>query len=212
MKYEELCRELGKRPFFESLELEALFGKPEAAVLPRISRWVQQGKLIQLRRGKYLLPPQYHRSSVEPEYIANFLYRPSYVSLYSALQYYNMIPEAVNMYQSVTTRQTADWDTAVGRFRYFSTGPQRFFGYTQIILGNADQQVCLLADPEKALIDVCYFSKGNWTQQRWSELRLQNFNQIDREKLVKYGALMNSRKIDSSINQLIILLDKPGAE
>ncbi len=208
MKYEELCLKLSERPFFESLELGALFGQSEAAVLPRISRWVRQDKLIQLRRGKYLLPAQHRRSPVEPEYVANYLYRPSYVSLYSALQHYGMIPEAVRACQSVTTRQTAAWDTAMGHFRYSSTGPARFFGYTQVRLGNGAQQVCLLAKPEKALIDVCYFSNGEWTPERWSELRLQSNAQLDRGKLIEYTTRMNSRKVEAGIKQLIDMINK----
>lgn len=208
MNINRLRQKLADRPFFESPELAALFDQSAAAVLPRLSRWVHQGKLIKLRRGRYLLPPQYQRRLAAPEYIANYLYRPSYVSMYSALQYYNLIPETVNLYQSITTRQTAFWDTPAGRFQYLSTGPERFFGYTPTRLGNTRQQTALMADPEKALIDVCYFTNGDWTSRRWSELRLQNCHLINRDKLLEYATRMNSRKIDIGIKQLINFTDR----
>ncbi|HPC36872.1 MAG TPA: hypothetical protein P5268_09580 [Candidatus Marinimicrobia bacterium] len=206
MKFETLRQKLQKRPFFESLEIETLLGQSEQAALPRISRWVNQGKLIQLRRGKYLLPPQYQVLSANPFYISNYLYCPSYVSLYTALQYYGCIPEAVKVIQAVTTRQTASWETAIGRFQYFSIKPERFFGYTEIKFGNGEQQRALIADLEKALIDVCYFSPGEWNLNRWSELRLQHCELINLERLRDYSAQMKSIKIERSIDQLIELL------
>jgi len=66
-------------------------------VQARLSRWRSQGKLIQLRRGRYLLSEEHRRFEVADFYIANCLYRPSYVSLQSALEHYDMIPEAVGM-------------------------------------------------------------------------------------------------------------------
>jgi len=209
MNFDTLRQKLQTRPFFESLEIEALLGQSEEEALPRISRWVNQGKLIQLRRGKYLLPLQYQTLPANPFYISNYLYRPSYVSLYTSLQYYGCIPEAVKTIQAVTTRQTASWETAIGHFQYFSIKPERFFGYTEIKFGNGEQQRALIADLEKALIDVCYFSIGEWNLNRWSELRLQQCELINLERLRDYTTQMRSIKIERSINQLLKLLQRP---
>lgn len=108
--------------------------------------------------------------------------------------------------QAVTTRQTVNWANDFGRFRYFSTKPERFFGYTEIKLGNGEQQNALIADPEKVLIDICYFSAGEWNVNRWSELRLQHLEIIDTARLHDYSARMKSLKIERSINQLLKLL------
>jgi len=207
MKFEDLKYKLMDRPFFETQEAVILSGQPERQVLPRISRWVSQGKLIQLRRGKYVLAPRYQQRAPDHFYISNYLYRPSFVSLYTALQYYQCIPEEVHVIQGVTTRQTAAWGTGMGRFQYFSTTPNRFFGYSKVIMGNGEQQSALIADLERALIDVCYFSSGEWTTSRWLELRLQNCELINIKKLLEYTGLMESRKLECSIHQLIEFLN-----
>ncbi len=208
MKFETLQYQFKNRPFFETPEVIALFDQTERQVLPRISRWVRQGKLIQLRRGKYLLPSRYQNRPAHPYYISNYLYRPSFISLYTALQHYQCIPEEVAVIQGVTTRQTATWETGLGRFQYFYTIPDRFFGYSKIILGDGEQLSALIADPERALIDVCYFSAGEWTISRWSELRLQHCELIKVERLIEYTEKMRSQKLERSIRQLIELLKK----
>jgi len=208
MKFETLQYQFKDRPFFETPEVTALFDQSEKQVLPRISRWVSQGKLIRLRRGKYLLPSRYQNRPAHPYYISNYIYRPSFISLYTALQYYQYIPEEVAVIQGMTTRQTATWETGLGRFQYFSTTPDRFFGYSKIILGDGEQQSALIADPERALIDVCYFSTGEWTMSRWSELRLQNCELIKIERLIEYTEKMRSQKLERCIRQLVELLNQ----
>ena len=207
MKFESLRQKLQSRPFFETLEAEALFGKGECEALPRISRWVRQGKLIQLRRGKYLLPPRFQIKPTDPFYVSNYLFRPSYVSLFSALQYYRLIPEAVFEIQAVTTRQTATWDTVLGQFRYFSTKTDRFFGYSMVTMGDGEQQTVLIAKPERALIDICYFYSGEWTSDRWRELRLQNREKIECERLLQFAHKMKSRKVERSIQNLLKVIE-----
>jgi predicted transcriptional regulator of viral defense system len=206
MKFESLRQKLQVRPFFETPEIESLLEKPEHAALPRICRWISQGKLIQLRRGKYLLPSKYQVKSADPFFISNYLYRPSYVSLYTALEYYQLIPETVFGVQAVTTRQTAVWDTILGQFRYFSTTPERFFGYISVKLGDGEQQTALIAEPEKVLTDVCYFSSGEWTRSRWAELRLQNYATINPARLADYAKRMKNRRVERGIQCLISLL------
>lgn len=208
MKFESLRQKLQVRPFLETQEIEILLEKPEHAALPRICRWVSQGKLIQLRRGKYLLTSQFQVKPADPFFISNYLYRPSYVSLYSALEYYQLIPEAVFGVQAITTRQTAIWDTKLGQFRYFSTTPERFFGYISVKLGDGEQQTALIAEPEKSLIDVCYFSTGEWTQARWEELRIQNYAEVNPARLADYAQRMKNRRVERGIQSLISLLKK----
>lgn len=102
MKYNTLVTELRDRPFFETHELTILFDEPTGRVQARLSRWVAEGKLIKLRRGKYLLPEQQRRKEVSDGYLFNYLYGPSYVSLHSALELYGLIPEAVFAIEAVT--------------------------------------------------------------------------------------------------------------
>lgn len=208
MKFEELQKQLMHRPFFESHELVSLFNEPETQIMARLSRWVATGKLLRLRRGKYVLPSQYQKEMASLFYISNYLYRPSFISLFSALQHYSCIPEHVQMIQAVTTRQTKTWNTQVGRFHYFSTQVDRFFGYEHIELGAGVQQTALIATLERAFIDICYFYSGEWTRNRWSELRLDVPHIFRSERLLGYAERMQSKKVSRSVHELLKLLDE----
>ncbi|MFQ5799596.1 MAG: hypothetical protein ACE5H0_13015, partial [Bacteroidota bacterium] len=86
-----------------------LFQEPSAQIQARLSRWVSQDRLIRLRRGKYLLAQEYRRREASLYYISNYLYRPSYVSLYSTLEFHGLIPEAVGIVHAVTSRHGEKW-------------------------------------------------------------------------------------------------------
>ncbi|MDZ7723229.1 MAG: hypothetical protein U5R06_10600 [candidate division KSB1 bacterium] len=185
-----------------------LFDEPEKQIMARLSRWVAHGKLLRLRRGKYMLPVPYQKEMASLFYISNYLYRPSFISLFSALQHYQCIPEHVQAIQAVTTRQTKVWNTQVGRFQYFSTHSERFFGYERVKLGPGLQQTALIATLERALVDICYFYSGEWTQNRWTELRLDLPDFFQRERLLGYADRMQSKKVLRSVHALLKLVNK----
>lgn len=202
MKYNELIQQFGSRPFFETEELSLWFDEPAPQVQARVSRWVSQGKLVQLRRGKYLLPKRYRTSEPVEMYLANYLYRPSYVSLHSALQYYQCIPEQVHVWQSVTPRQTNHWNTPAGVFRYVSIKQDWFFGYETVTLGPGDQHQGIIATLEKALIDLFYFQRGEWTSDRLREMRFQNLDQVQWNRLRAFTARLHQPKIQRAVDRL----------
>ncbi|MBC8174969.1 MAG: hypothetical protein H8E82_04865 [Candidatus Marinimicrobia bacterium] len=197
MKYESLIKIFADRQWIETQEVAFWFDEPLRQIQVRLSRWVQQGKLIQLRKGKYLLPEVYHRKRGSTYTISNYLYSPSYVSQETALEYYGIIPESVSGIQSVTTRPTKEWNTPIGKFYYHHIKQERFFGYQQVNLMGSETFYC--ATPEKALTDLLYFKKGEWTKSRIQEMRLQNLEQIDLNTLNGIGDLMNSKKVIRAI-------------
>ena len=203
MKHDDLLKSFSSRPFFETADLLTLFPEDEAQILPRLSRWVAAGKLVRLRRGKYMLPPHYQNQAPHAFYISNYLYSPSYISLYSALEYYKLIPEHTHVIQSVTTRDTRHWHTPLGSFQYHSLKTNRFSGYKLIQLGNHSQQKALIASPEKALVDICLLNSGEWDLKRWRSLRRQNTEGLDPEVLLDYTRNIPSRKLARGLGALI---------
>ena len=201
MKYETLIQQFADRQWIETPDVAVWFDEPLRQIQVRLSRWVQQGKLIQLRKGKYLLPEIYRRQNVSEYWISNQLYSPSYISLETALEYYGLIPEAVTGIQNITTRTTKKWKTSLGMFRYYHIKQNRFFGYLQKALLNSTYFLC--ASPEKALLDIFYFGKGEWTFPRISELRLQNLEQLDLKKLQNDAEIMASPKVTRAVTIFI---------
>lgn len=211
MKYTELVRLFGERPFFESRELTLLFEEPDAQVQARLARWQRQGKLVQLRRGRYLLPDGQQRARASVFYIANYLYRPSYVSLQSALEHYGMIPEAVGATSSVTPRHGREWQTPIGTFRYRAIRADRFWGYREDRLSSAGapgrQDRFFIADPEKAILDLVYLDPGEWTRARLDGLRLQNLEAFDTNRMRDAAERFASPKVQRAAERLIALID-----
>lgn len=206
MKYANLIELFAERPFFEVGELILLFEEQPNQTRARLSRWVNTNKLIQLRRGKYLIPETYQKKKSSDGFIANYLYRPSYVSLHTALDFYGLIPESVKVIESVTTRQTASWQTQLGIFKYFSIHRNRFWGYREYFKSGVrlnTQQQFFIATPEKALLDLFYFKKGEWTVQRLKEMRFQNLNIININQLKKFTEQMKSKKIYQAVHNLL---------
>ncbi len=208
MKLNEIVRFFRKRPFFETKELTMLLDEPPSQIQARLSRLVKEKKLIQLRRGKYILDEEFRYSEPSIYYISNYLYRPSYVSLHSALEFHNLIPEAVGIIQAITPRQSRRWTTPLGRFYYHSIKQQRFFGYQQYFLSISDplaQTRFSMACPEKALLDLFYFNEGDWTMDRLNEMRFRNLQEIDFVKMRAYAKRFKSPKIERAVVNLVTL-------
>jgi hypothetical protein len=210
MNYEKLIDLFGDRPFFESGEVRIAFKEPRAQIEARLSRWVNNGKLLKLRQKKYLLPGKYRRNEPSPEYISNYLYRPSYISLRTALSIYGIIPESVHIYEAVTTKKTAKWDTPVGVFKYHSIKEERFWGYEIYPKAGSpnDQKTFMLGEPEKVLLDLFFLIKGEWTEKRIKEMRFQNLSIIKKEKLQKYAETFDSPKVNRGVKRFTKIYSK----
>lgn len=86
------------------------------------------------------------------ELIANRLLTPSYVSMSTALRYYGVIPEAIYLTQSMTTKEPREYETPVGRFVFTRMKKDVF----NIGIRNVEENgySFLIASPEKALCDL----------------------------------------------------------
>ena len=139
------------------------------AVSSNLSRWTSENKLIKLRKGWYAFPERTVDFS-DRMFIANSIYSPSYVSLFTALSYYEMIPESVTAVTSVSTLKTAEFNSGIGLFSYRSLKPSLFWGYEPVT--GPRQLPYLLASAEKALLDLLYLYPYYSTDEEIEGLRL----------------------------------------
>jgi len=121
----------------------------------RLVEWQKAGHIVKIRNGYYCFADQ-EKSEHLLYYLANQLYKPSYISLSSALSFYNLIPEAVFNITSVGTLKTSSFETVYGRFDYRSLKPSLFFGYKLIKMNSLTFKI---AEPEKTILDYCYLIK-----------------------------------------------------
>lgn len=131
------------------------------------SQWIKRGLLVRLRQGIYTFP-EYTAKPDFNLYFANRIYKPSYVSLHTALAFYGLIPEAVVQITSVTSLKTANFKNSFGEFSYKSIREELMFGYDMKPL--ADGRTLLLAKPEKAILDLLYLYTFYNTKNDMEEL------------------------------------------
>ena len=192
MKWEELLKIVGKEPVFHSSLLAA------AGVNPidqgrQLSRWVKSGKLVQLRRRLYVLSKQYRKIDPHPFLIANRMKRASYVSLQSALEYHNLIPEYVPTVTSICTGRPEEIATPLGSFIFRHIKKELFSNYRFTDLG--EEQSAFIATPEKALLDLLYLTPGSDKPNYLRELRLQNFPTLNINILINLAETSGSKKL-----------------
>ena len=89
MDFRTIIKDYTEAPISRHLILELLskYQSPN----DKISELLKSKELISIRRGLYTIGPKMDLPSPEPFLIANHLRGPSYVSLESALSYWNMI-------------------------------------------------------------------------------------------------------------------------
>ncbi len=168
-----------------------------------LTRWVKKDLLVKLRNGFYAFP-EYLEETSAPFYIANRIYRPSYISLHSALAFYGLIPEAVVQITSITPLKTVEFKNKFGTFSYKSVQPALIFGYD--LKPFIKSITLLMAQPEKALVDLFYLYPFYNTE---SELKALRFDEDTMHELIKpdrlneYTAKIGSKALANRVKLMI---------
>lgn len=176
-------KEIGVIPVTTSI-IESFY--PDLKSAEKKVVWLEKnGYIIRLKRGLYVVNPEYTGKRLSNELIANHLYAPSYVSMSTALRYYGLIPEAVYVNQSMTVKHSRSFQTHVGNYDYKCISREAF------AVGVKTERVAdyafLIASPEKALCDlIANSSKVNLRYMKDVENYLENDIRMDMEEFMKF--------------------------
>ena len=149
-------RSLGNVPISTAVlkSLLAGYSNPNA----KIKLWVEQGILVPLKRGLYIVSQEITQQEPCMGLIANHLYTPSYVSLQYALRKYGLIPERVMMVTNITTCHARSFSNSLGTFAYHNVSRAYFaLGVTSRSDGSSTY---MIATREKALVDAILFTSN----------------------------------------------------
>ena len=209
MDFAQLLQIVGNEPAFETGLL--LAGNVDPADVQRqLSRWTAAGRLCQLRRGLYSLAAPYQKVKAHPFAIANALMRSSYVSLQTALAHYSLIPEHTPVVASVTSGRPGRWETALGVYEFRHVKIGWLHGYHQLDLGAG--QRAFVARPEKALLDLVYLQPGGDDLAYLTELRLQNLDRLDPDRLIELARQNGSPKLRRAVQHIVALAQAESME
>jgi len=167
-----------------------------------IFRWTKKGLLIRLRQG-YFTFPEYKGKADFAFYFANRIYRPSYISLHTALSFYGIIPESVVQITSVTSLKTAFFTNAFAEYTYRTIKKELMFGYD--LKPFSESRVLQLASPEKALLDLLYLYPSYNSLQEMENLRLDEdflHENLNKDLLSDYTIAFKNKAFEQRVQQL----------
>ena len=149
------------------------------------ARYIRKGLLIRLKRDYYITPGSFEKLKEKDFFmLANILQVPSYISLTSALSYYNISTQQLrNVVESVAVKRTKNVKIKNIEFTFTLIKKLFYFGFEL-------QDNIFIALPEKALADAIYLtSLGKYN----CDFDAVNFNKINKKKVNGYIRLTNKR-------------------
>ena len=201
MKYREiLLEQLKSQPYFNKkavYQLSEQYGLKNTTVDTYISRSLKRKEIISLKKGLYVSADFYNKNKGDISYLfylANILRTPSYVSSWTALQYYNLTIEAIHAIMSITPKVTRAYKTKIGNFSYQSIQKELFSDFSLA----KEKFDFFIASPAKALFDLLYFKthrfrgvKFGYIKVLVAELRIDIDEMSQEEKKKFYTMIKN---------------------
>jgi len=164
--------------------------------------WQKKGNIFMIRKGWYcfrefITTTDYHYL------VANNIYAHSYISHQQALSFYGLVPEHIVDSTSVTTKKTAVFKFFDRTYKYYSISRDFFFGYElKEMMVNGLKRTFMIADREKAILDLLYIYNFYNTKQEVSEIRFNEIvlgNEVDWKKMDEYLERFNIKTLEKRI-------------
>lgn len=158
--------------FFNLKTLRDILGiKKESTFYNAVKRLIESKVLIKLEKNKYILKS----AKLSDLTLANLLYVPSYISFETALNIHGVISQFPYEITSATTKKSLTKKINSKIFSYSHLQKTLFWGYYK--------NNYLIAEPEKALLDLAYISAKGFKK---IDLEEYDFAVINKTKLKNY--------------------------
>ena len=164
----------------------------------KIGRMVKNKELFPIAKGLYETD-----SHVDPFFLADPLYSPSYISFETALAYYDLIPERVYAIKSATfkKKKKKEYKTPFGLYMYQDIPPSAYpYGVKLISDGN---YIYRIATKEKALLDQLYSTTPILNIKEMREYLFENMrinemvlDTFDKKLITELSPLYHSRNVE----------------
>ena len=186
---ERLIEKINKIPkgYFSFADLRKISDLNDGSLRVAVSRLLKSGKIISLAKGIYAAD----LSKVSPERFAIENYAPSYLSFEWALGRYNILSQKSYSLTMATTRQTKKISTPIGVIIYRHLKPELFWGYKK-------EDGYLIAEPEKAFLDLAYLSLNGYANFDPAEM---NLNLLNKKKIKAYLKEISLNKLFSLVSK-----------
>ncbi len=145
-------------------QLARVLGGSDERRYGQVNRALKTGDLVRVKRGLYVLANQLRDHPVHPFALAQQLLPGSYVSAESALSYHGWIPEAVHSILSITAKKkSVSYNhKTLGKFDFKRMAVKPGYFLQAVNRHKLQNQVALIAEPMRALLDLVYLRKLHW--------------------------------------------------
>jgi predicted transcriptional regulator of viral defense system len=171
----EKLQDLGRNDFFTIDDVAQSFGLQRGSARVFCSRYAKQGLLVRLRNNLYTTASKWENLARNDYFaIANILQVPSYISLMTALAYYDVTTQAQQDYQeSICLKRTIAYNVRQAVFSYVKMQRSYYSGFVKT-------PGFFIATKEKAFMDATYlYSFGKYRFDIDSlDLKKLDFNKL----------------------------------
>lgn len=174
-----------KKSYFSFADLRKITQMDDASLRVVISRLVKTGKIARLVKGYYSID----RAMVDWQKIALEIYAPSYLSFEWVLGQYNILSQKSYALTLATTKRAKQIEIGNTNAIYRHLRENLFFGY---ILKDG----YLIAEPEKAFLDLAYLSLNGYAKFDTEEM---NLKLLDKNKIKNYLKKFKSERLKKLI-------------
>jgi len=157
MNFQSVLVSQSKQPLTHQLLVALLKGykRPNDKILSLKN----EGLIEPIKKGLYIVGKSIGAERPENPLLANHILGPSYLSMKSALSHYGLIPEKVFAITSMTTKASRKFETNIGLFTYTNL-PLPYYSFGITMLNLSENQIAMVASPEKALCDKIVTTAG----------------------------------------------------
>jgi len=202
VKHVAKLKQLENLSYFDLETLSQITDLKGNTLYKNVSRWKEQGIIIQLKRGVYTTSGFALKQDTKSylEFVSNKLRYPSYLSLEYVLQKYSLLTEGVYAFTSITLKKTNTYKNKLGLFTYSNISQNLFTGYKIV---NKEGFQIKEASKAKALFDFLYLrllSVKNINKSLIDSFRfnLDEFSQKDQKEFKSYVKLSKIKKLEKA--------------
>jgi hypothetical protein len=137
--------------YFGYADIARALGVSPASAKVTAHRYTKSGFLIRVKRNIYVLSERWRSIDREEQFIiANIVQVPSYISLMTALDYYEITTQMQRGFiESVATKRTVVKEIKKTVFNYAKIRADLYYGFLK-------SRGFFIAQPEKAFLDAAY--------------------------------------------------------
>ena len=146
-------------------------------------------EFVRIEKGKYAI------KGTDPFIVASNILYPSYLSLASAMRFYDLIDQNIVKYSVISVKRHADVLFNGSRIEFKYIKMERFFGYTK-------KDNVYVAEIEKLFIDSVYFGTPDFATVLEALKYAIDSKNIDLKRMQEYVIAFNDKSLINKIGFL----------